>query len=133
MPVVFEGQGSTFTMSGLTLAPKKITVPGWSKEEIEITNLNNTDVKTFILAKLKKIKDLVLSCEYDPSAVIPEGNQTVVINFAGTTENITFWADVKETGDVDMNTDEQPVEDITLTVTNVNDSGVETPPAYSAT
>jgi hypothetical protein len=43
MSTILEGQGTTYTMGSLTLAPKKITIPGWSKEVIDITNLNNTN------------------------------------------------------------------------------------------
>jgi len=134
MALTFEGQGTTFTMAGLTLAPKKITVPGWSKEEIDVTNLNNTDVKTFILATLRTIANLVLTLEFDASVygAIPEGNLEVTVTFSGTTENIVFWCDPQEVGDVEEETDNQPTFDLTLKVTNRNGSGVETAPAYSA-
>lgn len=134
MAVTFEGQGTTFTMTGLALNPKKITVPGWSKEEIDVTNLNNTDVKTFVLATLKTINDLVLTLEFDPSvyAAVPEGNSEIVITFSGTTEKITFWGDIKELGDVDEETDSQPTFDVNIKITNRDASGTETAPAYAA-
>jgi len=134
MAVTFEGQGTTFTMSGLTLNPKKITVPGWSKEEIDVTNLNNTDVKTFVLATLRTINDIALTLEFDPSvyAAIPEGNTSITITFSGTTEKITFYGDVKEVGDVDEETDNQPTFDVTIKITNRDASGAETAPVYAA-
>ncbi len=135
MSLVLEGQGSTYTVTGLTLAPKSITLPGWSKEEIDVTNLDNTDVKTFILATLKTIKNLVLNLEFDPAvyAALPETNAEWVINFAGTTENITFWGEIMEPGDVDLETDNQPTFDLNVKVTNRDGAGAETAPAYSAT
>ena len=135
MSLVFEGQGSTFTVTGLTLEPKSITVGGWNKEEIDVTNLSNSEVKTFIMATLKTVSNLVLNLEFDPSvfSALPEGNALWTINFAGTTENIAFWGDIMEVGDVELATDNQPVFDLTIKPTNRNASGAETAPAYSAT
>jgi hypothetical protein len=135
MSLHFEGQGTTYTVSGLTLEPKTISVPGWTKEEIDVTNLSNSEFKTFILATLKTSANIVLNLEFDPSiySALPEGAAEWKINFSGTTENITFWADIMEVGDVSQETDAQPVFDLTVKVTNRNDSGVETAPAYSAT
>ena len=130
---IFEGQGTGFTMTGLTLNPKEIEIPGWSKEEIEITNLNNTNFKTFILAKLKKVGEIVLKLEFDPSVFIalPEGNTLITISFDGITEKLNFWGDIKEAGSVPQQTDTQPTFDVTILVTNLNDLGVETGPFSS--
>jgi hypothetical protein len=134
MALTFEGQGTTYTVAGLTLKPKKITVPGWSKEEIDVTNLSNSDVKTFFIAQLKTTGDIVLNLEFDASvyAAIPETNLEWKLTFSGTTENIKFWATVKEVGNVDEETDNQPTFDLTVKVTNLNAAGVETAPVYAA-
>ena len=42
-----------------------------------------------------------------------------------------FWADVKQLGDIEFGVDELPVFDLTLTVTNLNDAGIETKPVFT--
>jgi len=134
MALILEGQGTTYTRAGIVLKPTKITVPGWSKEEIDNTTLSNTEVKTALVATLKKTGNIVLTLEFDPSvyASVPEGNLETTITFGGTTEKITYWADIQELGNVDMETDTKPTFDVTLITTNMNATGVETKPAYAA-
>lgn len=130
MATTFEGQGSTFTKSGLTLGVKEITLPGWSKGEIETTLLANTDVKTFVLEKLRTTKDIQLVLDFDkaPYMAIPEGNSLCVITLPDAAGTISFWGDVKEVGDVKLSTGEKPEVTCTIKVTNRNASGVETAP-----
>jgi hypothetical protein len=126
----YEGQGSTFTKSGLTGGIKEITIPGWSKGEIDVTLLSNTDVKTFVLEKLRTIKDLPMVLEFDKAKymAIPEGNSLCVITLPDAAGTISFWGDVKEVGDVKLTTGGQPTVPVTIKITNRNGSGVETAP-----
>jgi len=133
MGVQFEGQGTGFTRSGLTLKPKTITVPGWNKEEMDVSTLSNTAFRTFVLKKLKTINDLVLKLEFDVAVwkTIPEGNGPWTITFPDSAGSVVLWADVKEVGDIEVDVDnnDQLTFDLTLKVTNRNGSGVETGPA----
>lgn len=133
MAVQFEGQGTTFTRSGLTLKPKTITVPGWTKEEMDVSTLSNTAFRTFVLKKLKTVNDLVLKLEFDAAVwkAIPETNGSWTITFPDSAGSVVLWADVKELGDVEVDVDnnDQLMFDLTLKVTNRNGSGVETGPA----
>jgi hypothetical protein len=130
MATTFEGQGATFTKASLTLGIKDITLPGWSKGEIDVTLLANTDVKTFVLEKLRTIKDFSATMEFDktPYMAIPEGNSLCVITLPDAAGTISFWGDVKEVGDVKLSTGGQPTVQVTIKVTNRNGSGVETAP-----
>ena len=135
MAVAYEGKGTTFTRAGLTLKPKSITFPGKTVEAIDVTTLSNTAAKTFVMSGLYESTDFVLTLEFDPSVyegIVASGNLSTVVTFAGTTEKITFWADVMEVGQVEINFEEQPVFDVTFKVTNLNGSNVETVPAYAA-
>lgn len=133
MAVQFEGQGTTFTRSGLTLKPKTITVPGWTKEEMDVSTLSNTAFRTFVLKKLKTVNDLVLKLEFDAAVykAIPEGNAQWTITFPDAAGSVVLWADAKEVGDVEVDVDnnDQLMFDLTLKVTNRNGSGTETGPA----
>lgn len=136
MAVHYEGQGTTFTRAGLTLAPKTITMPGWSRTMIDITNLGNAAFKTKVVATLKETKEIVLTLEFDPAVYgalsASEDNATTVIDFCGSTECITLWSAISDISDVSLETDTQPTFDLTLTVTNLNGSSVETGPVYAA-
>lgn len=133
MSVQFEGQGTTFTRSGLTLKPKTITVPGWTKEEMDVSTLSNSAFRTFLLKKLKTVNDLKLKLEFDAAVykAIPEGNGSWVITFPDGAGSITLWGDIKEVGDVepDVDSNDQLMFELTVKITNRNGSGAETAPA----
>ena len=130
--IVFNGAGTNYVRDGLEIEPKKITLGGWSKEELDTTNLTNDEVKTAMLGKLKKYADVVFNLEFDPAVYgqIGEGNKLtkIVIDSVG---SFDFWADVKQLGDIEFGIDELPVFDLTLTVTNLNDAGIETKPVFT--
>lgn len=141
MSVVFDAQGMTvgFNNNTLSVEPDTITVPGWSKQEIDITDHGNADVTTAVLGSLKDYGQLVLSLAFDSSehSQIFEGNQKVTITFTGTGSttdaNIVFWANIQQVGDLELasNNSEKPTYDLTLTVTNW-DGSAEVKPSFTA-
>jgi hypothetical protein len=129
MADVYEGNGVDFTFSGLTLDVKTIEIPGFTQEEIDISTLSNTSVKTKYVAALKDYEKLVMNLNYDPSVTLPTTEQALVISVPGE-GSITYYAKISEAGSVTFNNDEQPILPVSFTITNLN-SGVETPPAFS--
>ena len=125
-----EGNGITFTYSGITLDPISIQLPGWSKQQIDVTNLNNTSVMTKAVATLKEYDDIVLRTAFDFSeyAGITGSEGTFVVTYSGTT--ITFYAQLSSIAAVDLENGVRPVFELNFTVTNLN-SGSETAPAYA--
>jgi len=130
MADVYEGNGVDFTFSGLTLDVKTIEIPGFTQEEIDISTLSNTSVKTKYVAALRDYEKLVMNLNYDPSVTLPTDEQNLVISVPGE-GSITYYAQISEVGSVTFNNDEQPILPVSFTITNLN-SGVETPPAFSA-
>ena len=130
--IVFNGAGTSFVRTSLDVEPKKITLGGWAKEEMDTTNLSNAEVKTAMLGKLKKYADVVFNLEFDPAvySAVGEGNELtkIVIDGVG---SFDFWADIKQLGDIEFGVDELPVFDVTLSVTNLNDAGAETKPIFT--
>ncbi len=133
MSTVFDGNGVTYTLAGLTLKPKTITIPGWEKPEIDVTTLDNDYVRTFVLGALKNYSDMILGgLEFDMAIykAIPEGNAQVTITLPNTGGTFIAWCDVKKVGDIELDAEsKQPIFDVTLKVTNRNGSGTETKPA----
>lgn len=125
-----EGQGTTFAKTGLTGKVTKMNIPGWSREEIEKTNLANTDVKTFLLGKLRKINDLKMTLQYkkSDSMGITKGNSLGVLTLPEGEGPISFWCDVKEAGDVELETDKDPTQEVVIKITNLDNSGNEVAP-----
>jgi len=126
-----EGNGVTYTYSGLTLAATRITIPGWDKEEIDLTTLANTAVKTATLGALKKYGKLVIETIVDLALydAFPESNATLAITSGS--ESITFWAQLSNTTAVDLENDARPLYSLEFLITNLNGSGVETVPVHA--
>jgi len=134
MSIQYEGHGTTFTRSGLTLNPQKITLFGFSKEEIDVTTLANVAAKTTVLGALYATSNIVLNLEFDSAqhlAIISSGNASTKITFEDTSY-ITVWADVLEVGEAEFENDNKVTYDVTLKVTNLNAAGAETVPTYTA-
>lgn len=135
MGLQFDGHGTTITRAGLTLNPKKIVLPGASREEIDVSTLNNTAFKTFVLGALAESSNLVVTYEFDASAIgaiISSGNLLTTLTFPDSGGSIAVWCDVMEVGDPEFENHDQPTFDVTFKVTNLNDSNVETVPAFTA-
>lgn len=135
MAVQYDGHSTTFTRAGLTLNPKTISIPGYTREAIDVSTLSNTAAKTFVMSGLYESTDFVLTLEYDPSAytsIIGSGNLETVITFPDSGGTLTFWADVMEVAQPEAEIDGQPTFEVTFKITNLNGSNVETVPVYAA-
>ena len=114
---------------------KKITVPGFSVAEIEVSTLDNTTAMTYVMAALRDYSDLVITAEFTPSifgGTLSVGNALTTITFPDSGGSIALWCDIKEVSSPDFENNTQPTFDVTFKVTNRNGSGVETIPAFSA-
>ena len=130
MASIFEGQGFSFTKTGLTGVVKDIpSIPGWEKEEFETTKQSNTSAKTFMLSKLKKWDDFEVVLEFDPAVykALPETNSLCVLLYLGTPV-VSFWGDLKKVSDMGISAGKQLTKKLTVKITNLNASGVETVP-----
>jgi hypothetical protein len=131
MGETYEGNGVDFTFAGLTLEPKTIEIPGWSKEELKISTLQNTDVHTKFVAALKDYGKLFIVTPFDASEYgsLPETEQDLVISVPSV-GSITFYAEISELDAITQANDEVPEYRIGFSITNLN-AGVETAPAFT--
>lgn len=131
MAVTFEGNGVTFTYSGLTLEPETITVPGWERADIERSTLSNSAVHTTLVAKLRKYGKLQITTQADFSQVesLPQTNQTLVIAVP-TVGSITYYADLSVFNPTALENDAAPSFQLEFTITNLNGT-TETAPAFT--
>jgi hypothetical protein len=131
MAETYEGNGVDFTFAGLTLDPKTIEIPGWTKEELNISTLQNTSVHTKFVAALKDYGKLFIVTPFDASVYgsLPTTEQSLVISVPGS-GSITFYAKISELDTVSLANDEVPEYRIGFSITNLS-SGVETAPAFS--
>lgn len=134
MGVIYDASGLSWSGLGITQNVKTIELPeGWAKEVKDTSTLANTTVKTKKLGDLKDFEDVVLTVEYDPAVNITTTNGQCVATLPDSNGTITFWGQVSGVGKPDgFEVDGLPEQEITITVTNLNGSNVETVPAYAA-
>lgn len=131
MATIYDGHGITLTKGSVTFDVQSISIPGWKRAEYEVTTLGNTAVKTKKAGLLKEWGNVVVTCLYDPSKFVNLAitNESTVIDLG--TPTITFWSEVVEVGEVKMEEDKLATIDITLLVTNLNATNVETAPVLA--
>ena len=134
MAVFNEGNGVSYTYSGITLDPISMQVPGFSRETIDLTTLSNAAVQTSVTSILAKYEQFTLVTEMDPAeydgfSAGGEGG-SFKITFADTS-SITLYANIVSLGSVEIANATRPTYEFTFEVTNLS-SGVETVPAYAA-
>lgn len=105
-------------------------IPGWSKSEIEDTELGNTSVSTFILGTLMTFGNLAGTIKLDNSNELTPGNTEYTLEFKNGS-NLVFWGDLMELGDVTVENNTGVTRPFTIKPTNLNASGVETPPVLT--
>lgn len=133
MSVVYDMQGVAWSGCGITQDVKSIELPeAWEKEVRDISTLSNTAVKTKSVATLKDYDVVKLVVEYDPAVTLTLTNNSCVVTLPDAAGAITFWGQISAVGAPrNAEVDGVPEQEITIAVTNLNDSGVETPPAFA--
>ena len=133
MAAINEGNGVTYTYAGITMDPVSMTVPGYSHEEIDLTNLDNTEYMTAACGTLKKSTTFSLVTPFDPAliALPAAASATFAIVFPNSGGTITVYCQLKEQEEVPLENNTRPLYNLTFLVTNLNGT-TETGPAYSA-
>jgi len=117
--------------SGSDLAVQTITIPGWSKQEIDDTDLGNADVMTAFAAALKKYNNLVVNADFLKGASFTEGNAECTITFPQSKGTLVCWVDLLSVGDAQFQNGQNPTCDYTFVLTNKNATGVITKPVLT--
>lgn len=134
--VVYDGVGTTiaFATTGVSFGVEKITLPGWARAAIDMTKLSNTSVKTKKAAKLKDYADFSVTVELNPTHAFSStfaSNEQITITFPDSLGTLVVWGFVSDMKPGDVSMDAKSTFDLTITVSNLNDSGVETAPSFS--
>lgn len=135
MPVQHNAQGFSWSGCGITQGLKKIALPEeWEKKVKDVTVLANTGVRTKKLSVLKDFADVMVTIEYDPAVTLMLTNNECVATLPDSGGSVTFWGQISKVGASEYDEagdDDQPLQEITITLTNLNDSNVETAPSYA--
>lgn len=134
--VVYDGVGTTiaFATTGVSFGVEKLTLPGWARAVIDMTKLANTGVKTKKAAKLKDYGDFSVTVELNPTHAFSStfaDNEQITITFADSLGALVIWGFVSDMKPGDVTVDGKSTFDLTVTVSNLNASGVETAPSFS--
>lgn len=140
MSLLIEGQGLSITHGDVSLNqnPIQVEVPGFTRDEIERTTQNNSDVHTKDVATLANYEQFTHQMPYDPADVAlwysnRNTNKQQVITLPNSGGTVTVWAKVLSVGNVSMEgPGARPAYDVTFVATNVNEAGTETAPAFAA-
>jgi len=134
---ILEAVGTTITIGAWTTCLKNIQPIGVDGgEAIDVTCLSNVAWVTKQPQKLKEVPDISFSCQYHPESwntVNTEINDnkliTITFNNAAT---LVFWGFLKSYEPQQAGKGEEWLANGTIVVTNMNDTGVEVDPVYSA-
>ncbi len=131
--LILDGNGLTVSAGGSAIGNiTELTLPGWSKPEIDDTALDNTGVTTYILGNLATYTDLTFTVKMGAVADVPTGNVQWVIAPPGVTSGgITFMGQLKEQGTATVRSGEGILIPMTVKITNVNTSGGIVQPTVS--
>ena len=131
---IFDGNGSKLKQGSTVIGGivRFTTIPGWSKTEIDDTELANTAVETVVLGNLKKYNQVGFDLKFANSGEFSslEGNKEWTIEFSdGST--LVFWGQLQALGDASAENNSGVTRSCTMTLTNLNESGVETAPVLT--
>ena len=128
---------ATLASGAIELAEKELTPPGMSGGgAIDTTTMRNTAWRTAAPKSLKSLTPVTGVFAYDPQVYTSllaqiNVNQLITVTFPDG-DTVAFWGYPDEFTPASSVEGEQPTASITFVPTLVNDSGVETAPAHTA-
>jgi len=136
MAIVMDGKGSTatFNSSAITNILKiKVDTLRGERTFIDLTGLADAVVNG-VMSEVKDWKTIVLTVKTDPALVngLTDSNAQLVITApAAVGKTLTAWAQIETDTGVEFETKVRGETEITFRLTNLNGSGVVTPPVLS--
>lgn len=118
---------------GTTTIPRvrNLTLFGETRNEINVSSVDNAEVETFILTKLKTISDVSFSVGLQDMIALSDDNMEHSILFPGV-GTYTFWGQIKSKEPVQAGPGAEVLCNVAVKVTNLNATEVETAPAWVA-
>lgn len=129
---IFDGNGAKLKKGSTVIGGivRFTTVPGWTRTEIDDTELGNTTVETVVLGNLKKYNQLGFDIKFANSGELTDENAEYTVEF-GDGSTLVFWGQLQSLGDASAENNSGVTRSCTMTVTNLNASGVETAPVLT--
>lgn len=129
----------TFAMNGaVKLKEREVTPPGLTGGgAINTSTMRNNTMVTKSPKSLMDTKGIALQCNYDPAvyndikSMLLE-NQQITVTFPDNSK-IIVWGWIEEFQPTGLKEGDFPIADVKIELSNVNGSGAETAPVYSAT
>lgn len=117
---------------------KTVTPPGMSGGgPIDITTMRNLALRTKSPKHLQQMDDMALTAAYDPAAyvvafgVLINVNQLITVDFPDGS-SLVFYGYLNEFKPQEHREGEQPLANLAIICTNVDNSGIETDPVFVA-
>lgn len=121
---------------GAKFLEKTVTPPGMDGGgPIDITTMRNSTLRTRSPKKLKSLDEMAVTVAYDPGVYTQvwaqlNVNQAITVTFPDAT-TVVFYGYINTFRPNEHREGDQPTAAMSIVPTNLNGSGVETPPAYS--
>jgi hypothetical protein len=138
MAILNDGFSTTIDFGqGAVLVEKTSTPPGLTGGgEIDTTTMANTTWRTRYPKALVTLSEASITAAYDPSALttllsLLNVNASITVTFPDTS-TLVFWGWLDEFTPGEAAEGEQPTAECTIIPSNVNASGVETAPVFTA-
>lgn len=110
---------------------EKMTLPGWKKEVINFTSLEN-EVAVKTLSKLKEYNDFGVTILFSGANQITEGNKEYTIELPDSIGSLKFFGDLSEMSDIAVEAKGKLSCDLKITVTNIDPAtGAESAPVLT--
>ena len=137
----FDANGCTFTFSNgnnnesAIKGVNSITLPGWSVDDIDDTNLDNQHVFTSIAGNLKRVNAFTFNIDLKAIGNLPEKGlrKQLTITLPGNVGSFTCWGYISAMSDTSLSNGNSPVIDVTFTVGNLDTDGKEIAPKLTIT
>jgi hypothetical protein len=137
MGEIYDGSGSSiaFATTGVSFKVEKFEAgPADKKKEIDVTTLANASVRTKKLSILRELENLSVTIQHDPAKQYATwaANELITISFPSGSGSLAFYGGKMEYKPNELEAQNKTLATVTIMISNLNGSGVETAPVYTA-
>lgn len=125
--LVIDGNGVTVSQGSAAIGNiTEITLPGWAREEIDDTALDNVGVTSYILANLRDWSNLEITVKMGGETAISADNTLWTIGFPNGA-SLAFYGQVSSQGTPSIANGSSVLLPLSVKVTNVSGAAIVAP------
>lgn len=130
--LVIDGNGVTVSQGSTAIGNiTELTLPGWTRAEIDDTALDNTDVTSYVLANLADWSNLEITVKMGGETAITAGNTQWTVGFPNGA-NLSFYGNVSSQGAPTVRSGEGVFMPLSIKITNIASGGTISKPTFTS-